>query len=98
MNAIGDEALKRIGVNAIWNILVELGGAHAPSIDQFVHFMEEADQFREFRFCGKLGFGGKFWWNSGRMYVNCYREHETRSTKALIKRINAALAKLGGVA
>ena len=45
----------------------------------------------EWRFCGNLGFGGKFWRNHGRFYVNYYREDETPEREAAAERANAAI-------
>lgn len=50
----------------------------------------------EFRFCGALGFGGKFKaWND-QPYVDCYPEHETPARLAMIEAANRRLAELFG--
>lgn len=51
----------------------------------------------EYRFCGALGFGGKFRNNGNRNdtpYVDCYREHETPERLAMIEVANKRLAEL----
>lgn len=48
----------------------------------------------EWRFCGSLGFGGKFWRNDDRLYVNCYWEDETPSRRLSIDAANTRLAEL----
>lgn len=52
---------------------------------------------REYRFCGALGFGGKFRNNGNREntpYVDCYQEHETPARLAMIEAANKRLAEL----
>lgn len=46
----------------------------------------------EWRFCGSLGFGGKF--RFPRMTVDCYREDETPQALETISRTNAQLDEL----
>jgi len=54
---------------------------------------KEEHGYREWRFIGSLGFGGKFRVNSDRPhpYVDCYREDETPSRLDAIKRANKRL-------
>lgn len=52
---------------------------------------------REYRFCGALGFGGKFRNNGNRdntPYVDCYSEHETPARLQMIEAANRRLAEL----
>lgn len=52
---------------------------------------------REYRFCGALGFGGKFRNNGNRdnvPYVDCYREDETPARLGMIQLANDRLAEL----
>lgn len=56
---------------------------------------------REWRFCGALGFGGKFRNNGNHdntPYVDCYREDETPARLAMIEAANKRLAELFGEA
>lgn len=51
----------------------------------------------EYRFCGALGFGGKFCNNGNRdntPYVDCYREDETPARLQMIEAANKRLAEL----
>ena len=50
----------------------------------------------EYRFCGALGFGGKFRYDpfDNRWYVDCYREDETPERLAMIEQANRRLADL----
>lgn len=82
----------------IYKILVELAGAgdYRDQRDMFNNWFggQYQDFSREFRFQGNLGFGGKFWRNDGRFYVNCYREDETPERLETIERTNEALSSL----
>jgi hypothetical protein len=80
---------------AIWGILVAV--CHAPDN------ISERLQFRlfwdgggnEYRFCGSLGSGGKFWRaNYTPWSVSCYQEDETPERLSIISRANDALARL----
>lgn len=74
----------------IFDLLVEHAGAHEFDRKQFLCAQIERD-CREFRFCGVLGFGGKFWNNNGRLYINCYNEDETPKRKRTINKVNKLL-------
>lgn len=88
--------------DAIYDVLVKTVGAPERQRGHFVHAQTNA-YVSEWRFQGALGFGGKFWRNSGRRrdeswgelwYVNCYQEDETAATRRLISRANTMLADL----
>lgn len=52
---------------------------------------------REYRFCGALGFGGKFRNNGNRNnipHVDCYSEDETPARLAMIEKANKRLVEL----
>lgn len=78
----------------VYDILIQECGANEGDRSSFCLSQIEKDYPREWRFCGKLGFGGKFWRNSGRLYVNCYNEDETPERLEMIKKANERLAKL----
>ena len=83
--------------NDVYDILVRLGGAAEHMRDAFVsaHITEEKwmnECCQEWRFCGWLGFGGKYW--SRRNVVDCYREDETPERLELIKKMNEELKKV----
>lgn len=83
--------------NAVYDVLVSLGGADEHMRDSFVssHIVENDFLHNcclEWRFCGWLGFGGKYW--SRRNIVDCYREDETPERLKLIDSINKELAKI----
>jgi hypothetical protein len=56
--------------------------------------MNEADDLREFRFAGHLGFGGKFRWSDGKMCVDCYKEDENRKSNFIVRKLNNELDRL----
>lgn len=49
---------------------------------------------REWRFQGSLGFGGKLYVNSGRVYVGYYPEDRTAERDAAVERANARIVAL----
>jgi hypothetical protein len=90
--------LKHIAPTKFWNkvydILVEECGAHEDERKDFVFHQQEKDFPMEWRFCGMLGFGGKFWRTSIQMYVTCYTEHMTPERELAIGKANERLEKL----
>lgn len=88
-----DQALRA------YDILVEHAGARddegeRQAFAQHVAHVERPCQ--EYRFQGKLGFGGKFWNDDRREtpFVNCYSENATPERTSIILKTNAALAAL----
>lgn len=82
--------------NKIFDILVEECGAAESLRSNFVMEHESKDWPTEYRFCGKLGFGGKFWRypiGSPQFRVSCYTEDETFERLAMIKAANDRLAQ-----
>ena len=78
---------------AVYDILVR--DAKAPDgsrRDSFVMEFTGERPTTEWRFCGALGFGGKF--RFPRMSVDCYKEDETPETLRMIQLTNACLARL----
>jgi hypothetical protein len=79
--------------NKIYDLLVSIGGAYEPQRDSFIyHHSKSKDGCSEWRFSGKLGFGGKYRNYSNR--VDCYLEDETPQRIILIERLNDALSKI----
>lgn len=87
-----------------YSILVEHAGAPESMRGAFVRqHVEQATDFvanrwdTEWRFCGSLGYGGKFWvksWPEFHFTVNCYREDETPERLAIIEAVNLKLKEL----
>jgi len=77
----------------VYNVLVEQGGADGKMRDVFVEYCTtDSDMHKEWRFGGKLGFGGKYYPRDNK--VDCYLENYSDITIALIKEMNQALANL----
>lgn len=77
----------------IWDILVVYVGASERQREDFASwFLENTGP--EYRFIGSLGFGGKFWNNANKWYINCYAEDETVERKESIKMVNKLLFEL----
>lgn len=86
--------------NAAYDILVREAGANGDHGERYsfvYHVSQSPRPTNEYRFGGKLGFGGKFrnnGNNDGIPYVDCYREHLTPEVQAVIATTNAALLAL----
>ena len=104
---IKDRKLSKEIANEIYTILVEVCGApdptritksgeeYNPYRYEFVYeFSEKEEPTREWRFCGNLGFGGKFWHNNDKFYVSCYREDETPEREKAICEANDKLIEI----
>ena len=83
---MSDECVKQIKI-----VLINVCGATESSLEQLDQFIrdhyENIPYVNEYRFCGNLGFGGKFWFNDdGEMYVTCYPEDETPERLAMIEK------------
>lgn len=79
---------------AVWQILVDECGAWDRDDSALTSFKHHWPECGEYRFQGKLGFGGKVWANRGEVYVTCYSEDETRERAAMIAAANARLDAL----
>jgi len=80
--------------NDIFTVLVSECGARESMRDMFVHTLLTSKDNVEFRFQGDLGFGGKFYMNADRWYVNCYPEDENESRRFWIDIANDRLATM----
>ena len=88
--------------DAAYTILVNHAGApdniNGRNREDFVFYVAECKfPDKEYRFCGSLGFGGKFLNEGDRVpVVNCYLEDRTPEREAAILATNEALAVLFG--
>ena len=90
--------------NKVYDILVEECEAYDGGHERenfLYHQMKETtpdDPYSgpptEWRFQGALGFGGKFWRNNGKLYVNCYSEDSCPEREEMIEKANKRLAVL----
>ena len=79
--------------NRVFDLLVSIGGAPESMREDFVYHHARSDTpCDEYRFQGKLGFGGKYRRKTNR--VDCYHEDENAERLKIIERLNAELAKL----
>jgi hypothetical protein len=79
--------------NKVYDLLVKVGGAPEDMRDYFTFIhVDERHSVEEYRFQGKLGFGGKYWkWRNS---VTCYSEDETPERVKIMNELNERLAKL----
>ncbi|MCK9155132.1 MAG: hypothetical protein M0P12_03355 [Paludibacteraceae bacterium] len=79
--------------NKVYDILVEECWASESLRNAFV-CTETTEVCTEYRFCGNLGFGGKFWNTNDKLYVNYYPEDETPQRDKMMDAANKRLSKL----
>lgn len=79
--------------NYIYSILVVFAGAHESERSSFVDYHLKGYDWKEWRFQGNLGFGGKYYERENR--VSCYREDEDEKRKEIIREVNKRLQELG---
>lgn len=81
--------------NDVYDVLVEECGATDTELTRRYFVLTQTGEFcTEFRFCGTLGFGGKFWRNARRWYVNCYSEDMTSERQKTIDAANMRLSEV----
>ena len=87
--------MKASTANKIYDVLVADCGATENLREGFVHTLthERERMAMEFRFCGNLGFGGKFYWDS-EWRVSCYEEDETPARRISIEAANDRIKAL----
>ncbi len=77
----------------VYDLLVQHCGAREVTRANFIyHHARCKEGCDEFRFCGDLGHGGKYYSRESR--VTCYKEDETPERLAAIEAGNHALKKL----
>jgi len=77
---------------AVYDILVECCGASDDPLDKLCFIGTVGEGTDEYRFCGSLGFGGKFY--PCEFKVNYYPEDETPERKVIRFTTNQRLAQL----
>ena len=84
--------------NNVWDILIREAGAADSDVDRFafLHHTVGQDYVQEYRFCGRLGFGGKvFLREQGTGWrVYYYPEDRNAEREAICERTNAALREI----
>lgn len=77
----------------VYDLLVKIGGASEFMRLSFVLNHEDTVfPCTEWRFCGLLGYGGKY--RKGTNTVDCYSEDENPKRREIINELNSALADL----
>jgi hypothetical protein len=77
----------------VYDVLVKYADAPECDKDSFIYHHAQSEYgCREWRFCGSLGFGGKY--RSGRNTIDCYREDETPERLKIIEGVNRELSLL----
>lgn len=77
----------------VFDLLVRIGGAPESQRDDFIYrHVRDRYPCHEYRFQGKLGFGGKY--RSRTNKVDCYPEDENDLRKSIIFQLNNELRKL----
>jgi hypothetical protein len=77
----------------IYDLLVSLGGASENMRDSFIyHHCESEDGCGEWRFQGKLGFGGKYYSRINK--VDSYTEDRTQEVADIIEKLNILLSEI----
>ena len=79
--------------DAVWDVLMELAGATEDWRADFVRHAGLNPTDLEYRFGGKLGFGGKARTDGRRWWVDCYPEDKTPERRAIVAAVNA---RIGG--
>ena len=97
-----DSELTKAQAHAVYDVLEAACGARPTGRDHFVYDQTHR-HLSEWRFMGKLGFGGKFWRTTGRRAdeswgevwrVDQYPEDATDESRAMIADANERLATL----
>ncbi len=88
--------MRKTKAAAVYGVLVTDLGAPLEALGDFVNYfsLEKGCQGGEWRFQGKLGFGGKFYLELDGMRVDCYPEDKHSNIKLLITRTNHRLSML----
>jgi len=82
--------MKEEKANKIYDLLVSIGGANESDRSDFIfHHCTSVYGCSEYRFQGKLGFGGKY--RSGWNGVTCYHETETEEIRIVKELLNEKL-------
>ena len=78
----------------VYDILFGICGANPLERERFYQYFKNTELPLEWRFQGKLGFGGKFYKTHEKMYVSCYPEDMNPKRMSVITRANNKLAQI----
>lgn len=90
--------LDAVFADEVYDLLVEHAGASNEITQRARFVIAQSKGCEEYRFGGRLGFGGKFHYHplaiECPIYVNCYHEDLNQTTAQVIYRTNNALTRL----
>lgn len=92
MTAFEPKRIDRELAGKVYDVLMETCSAPACERESFIDHYINPTPSSEWRFCGALGFGGKF--RSPAFRVDCYPEDETPARREMISKANEQLAGL----
>jgi len=88
-----DKLISKEKADKVYNLLVSIGGAFEKRRKDFIyHHCESVYGCSEWRFQGKLGFGGKYYSRNNR--VCFYSEDETPERNEIRSKLNDELLKI----
>ncbi len=80
--------------NLVFDLLRQEVGAEEKDREDFLSYLAKSSDYKEFRFCGDLGLGGKFYLTRHDWRVNFYKEDSNARREALKVKVNALLAEM----
>lgn len=90
-----DRTIPKEQASAIYDVLVQRCKASESERDSFLYSHAERQYTpNEWRFCGVLGFGGKFWNTESKWYVSAYSENIDAETRLIIAETNEVLQRM----
>lgn len=89
-----DHIISEPWTRKIGEVLKKHAGARDSDLTGMPSYLGECARDSEYRFCGELGFGGKFRHRAERWSVDCYRENENPARLEMIRWTNVALKNL----
>ena len=78
----------------IFDLLHQEAGAEEKDREDFCLYLTKDGDYKEFRFCGDLGLGGKFYLTRHEWRVNFYKEDSNARREALKIKVNDALKEM----
>ena len=86
--------ISTVILNKIWDILVSQAGAIERERNDFINYFLEEGSVKEYRFRGKLGFGGKIKRNSWDIFICFYSEDHTEERSAIKEKVNFLIKEI----
>ncbi len=80
--------------NLVFDLLRQEVGAEEKDREDFLNYLAKEGDYKEFRFCGDLGLGGKFYLTRHDWRVNFYKEDSNARREALKVKVNTLLSEM----